>query len=564
MTTDRSCTKAQATAAAIAGVFLFLYVAPLGVRPLVVPDEIRYAEVPREMLASGDWVVPHLNGLRYFEKPVLGYWLNAAAMRLLGENAFAARLPSALAVGLTALILFLWARRFSASYSTGLLSAAVFLLSAEVLAVGVFCILDSVFSLFVTAGMVSFSFADREERPGPRAILLSLAGLACGLAFLTKGFIALVIPTIVIVPFALWQGRLKGTLRAVWLPLLVAILVVLPWGIMIHRREPGFWHYFFWVEHLGRFASPKPGQHPAPFWYFVPIIVGGAIPWTFLAEAVGAGLRHTGLKDPMVRFAICWLVLPFLFFSASSGKVATYILPCFPPLAFLIAVGLLKSAERGNVRAFVGGARITAVGGSLLLLALLVSLFAMPRLSASVGVWRWLLVALGLLVWTGFSWAIVISKNARKQLVLYCVGPLLFLFGSHFVVPALTPPKKIPEAFLLSNVSRIPQDGIVVSDSGLAGAVCWFYKRNDVLIVGGKGEYEYGLDYADSKHRLLRVDEFNELAAETAGDGCVTLVLTAGRYGELKPRLAKPTHENIDQGLAFVQFASPPASVEAE
>ena len=84
--------------------FLLIYVLPLGSRPMVVPDESRYSEIPREMVASGDWVVPRLNGLRYFEKPVLGYWLVAASIKLFGENAFATRLPSALAAGLSALL----------------------------------------------------------------------------------------------------------------------------------------------------------------------------------------------------------------------------------------------------------------------------------------------------------------------------------------------------------------------------------------------------------------------------------------------------------------------------
>ena len=90
--------------------FLLLYILPLGVRPIVIPDEARYCEIPREMLVSGDWVVPRLNGLRYFEKPVLGYWVTAASMALFGQNPFAARLPSAAATGLSALLLFLLVR----------------------------------------------------------------------------------------------------------------------------------------------------------------------------------------------------------------------------------------------------------------------------------------------------------------------------------------------------------------------------------------------------------------------------------------------------------------------
>ncbi|MEN6427881.1 MAG: phospholipid carrier-dependent glycosyltransferase, partial [Phycisphaerales bacterium] len=197
----------------LVGVFLLLYIVPLGVRPLVIPDETRYAEIPREMLASGDWLVPHLSGLRYFEKPPLGYWLNAVSVGLFGENAFAIRLPSAIAAGLTALLLFLWARRWTGASATPLLATAVFLLSFEVMAVGVFCVLDSVLSLFVTATIVASDLACEQRTPRTRMILLVLAGVACGMAFLTKGFLALAVPVVVIVPFAFWQGRLKTCLR---------------------------------------------------------------------------------------------------------------------------------------------------------------------------------------------------------------------------------------------------------------------------------------------------------------------------------------------------------------
>ena len=283
---------------AFVGMFLVLYVFPLGVRPLVIPDETRYAEIPREMLASGDWIVPRLNGLRYFEKPPLGYWLNATAIWLFGENAFAVRFPSAVAAGLTAVLLFVWARRFAGDNATPWLATAVFLLSFEVLAVGVFCVLDSVLSLFVTAAILLLHFAWEQRTSRPRLILLVVAGVACGLAFLTKGFLALAVPVIVIVPFAFWQGRLKICLRTAWVPFVTAFLIVLPWAIAVHRREPDFWRYFFWVEHVERFTSPRGGQHRASFWFYVPILLAGAMPWTPLVGSIVQGLRHTNWRQP--------------------------------------------------------------------------------------------------------------------------------------------------------------------------------------------------------------------------------------------------------------------------
>ena len=150
--------------------FALAYVLPLGARDLVVPDETRYAEIPREMIAGGDWVVPHLNGVRYFEKPALGYWVHAAAIGLLGENNFAVRLPSALAVGLSALLIYILAARASNREdqddgATAVLAALVFLSCFEVFGVGNTAVLDSLFSVFLTACIAAFYFAT-EARPG--------------------------------------------------------------------------------------------------------------------------------------------------------------------------------------------------------------------------------------------------------------------------------------------------------------------------------------------------------------------------------------------------------------
>ena len=541
----------------LAGVFLLLYVLPLGVRPLVIPDEARYAEIPREMLASGDWIVPHLNGLRYFEKPPLGYWLNAAAIWLFGENAFAIRFPSAVAVGLTALLLFMWARRFTGDDATPLLATAVFLLSFEVLAIGVFGVLDSVLSLFVTAAIVALSLAYEQQTPRTRVLLLVLAGMAGGLALLTKGFLALAMPVIVFVPFALWQGRLKNCLRTAWVPLSVAVLVALPWGILIHRREPDFWRYFFWVEHVHRFISPERGQHASPIWFYVPILVAGAMPWTPLVGTIVQGLRHTNRNQPMIRLAVCWLVLPFLLFSASSGKLGTYILPCFPPLAFLIAVGVLRCLGEGDAMGFVVGTWALMLGAGSLLVALIVALFTVPGIYDRVTLWSWMIAAAGLLFWVVFCRAAATRNRVYSRLALYCAGPVLFMFSWHFIAAGALSPKKAPGAFLVSNASRILQNDIIVSENSLTAALGWYYNRSDILILDGGGEYAYGLGYEDSRHRLLDVQQSKNLIAGPARENRIILVVGAKRYAQYEGQLPRPCHVERCDGLVWAEYPPP-------
>lgn len=544
----------------LVGVFLFLYVLPLGVRPLVIPDETRYGEIPREMLASHDWIVPRLNGLRYFEKPPLGYWLNAVAIRAFGENAFALRFPSAVAVGLTALLLFVWVRRFTDDKETPILAATVFLLSFEVLAVGTFGVLDSVLSLFTTGTIILFHVAYAAGPSRQRTVLLILTGAACALAFLTKGFLALVMPVLVIVPFMIWEGRYKTLLRMTWLPLGIAVLLVLPWAVAIHWREPDFWHYFFWVEHVDRFLSPSGGQHPESLWFYIPFLLGGAMPWTPLVGTIVQGLRRSNRRQQAMRLAACWLTVPFIFFSVCSGKLGTYILPCFPPLAFLIAAGVLQCLQGSDVKGFARGAWVIVVLSGLSFLALLAGLVLVPEMSQVVAWGKWSVLAVGLLLWAALSLASIHTKDIRRKLLLYSAGPVLFMFSWPIVSPAVLKATKTPGAFLRSNAGNIPANSILVTDDALTASVCWYYERDDVFIVGKDGEYAYGLAYEDGQHRLVDPERQARFVEENTPERCVVLIAREDHYRrEYEPFLPQPARAVFCQELVLVVFGTPNA-----
>lgn len=537
---------------AVIGLFLLLYILPLGVRPIVIPDESRYAEVAREMLVSGDWVVPHLNGVRYFEKPVLDYWLNALSVMLFGENAFAIRFPSAVAVGVSALILFLLVKRFAGGYSAGLLAAAVLLTCLEVFGVGTFSVLDSTFSMFATAAMVSFFFAYMEWRPKKRAAFLALFGVFCGLAFLTKGFIAFAIPVVAIVPFLIWERGWKKLVKICWLPLVFALLVSFPWAVMVHLREPDFWHFFFWNEHIRRFMSDS-AQHNKSLWYFFLLFPGAALPWTFLFPAVISGMKQMRFENPVIRFAICWFLLPFLFFSASNGKLLTYILPCFPPLAILITTGLHNYFMNRGRKAFLIGA---------LLFSLVTAIFAVTLASVQIAgpdgfkpfaqTWKWGLTIAAFLSWTLFLLFSVRQSDDQKKIILYGAAPILFMFSTSFLVPDLIRKHKAPGEFLLHYSHSIRPDTILVSDKDLVGSVCWFYKQSDVYVLGGGGELSYGLHYDDSKHRLLSPDQFRRLVLKNRGTGRVILVARARKYKDWMQSLPKRLFEDSNGNVGFV------------
>jgi len=539
------------------GLFIFLYIVPLGVRPMVIPDESRYAEISREMLNTGDWIVPRLDGLRYFEKPILGHWLNAASQYLFGQNAFAVRLPSALAVGFSALAVFLLVYRFAGGAPAGLLAVATFLTSLEVFAIGVFCVLDSVFSLFITATLVTFYFAWMEKATRKKYAFLALSGIFCGLAFLTKGFLAFMLPALVILPFTIWERRWTELPALCWMPLATAVLVALPWSLTIYFRETDFWHYFLVTEHIKRFLSANNGQHPEPFWFFIPILAGGALPWTPVFPLVIAGLKKTQLKDPFLRFLLCWLVFPFLFFSACRGKLGTYILPCYTPLAILTAVGLLKYLAAGRMQALSRNLRNSAAILFIIVAALILVQTVIPGVIIynRSEVWKCAIVAIAI-----STYALLLhardAENLQRKLALWYLGPVLLMFVSHFAWPSRFVYGKTPNEFLLHNASRVHPDTVLVSDNYLTPAVCWCYKRADVFLIDRGGELTYGLGYDDSKQRLLDIDQFKKLIDKSSRKGGINLITSTKRYMEYRQLLPKPIFEDIDSNFVFAEFVA--------
>jgi 4-amino-4-deoxy-L-arabinose transferase len=538
------------------GIFVFLYIVPLGIRPLIIPDETRYAETPREMIVSGNWIVPKLNGLRYFEKPVLGYWLTALSIELFGENAFAVRFPSAVATGLSAFIIFLILRRFLEVSTTAISAALIFLTSFIVYGVGTFNILDSVLAVFITASMASFLFAHSAASSKKKKVLLFLFGVFCGLAFLTKGFLAFAIPVVAIAPFMIWERRLKDLLFIPWIPIAGAVLTALPWVVLIQIKEPDFWHFFIWNEHIKRFLSSG-AQHHESFWYYCYLFPAAALPWIFFLPAAIMGLKKQRIKTSITRYAICWFFFPFLFFSVSKGKILTYILPCFPPFAILMWMGIKKYFETTGKKAFSIAAGSLAFLSMILSAALIaIQLAGFKGFKPYAQTWQWALGVAALMMLGCLLIAAARSLNHKTKLMLVISAPLLLLFAMNFMMPDLTIEHKAPGAFLLRHKDKVTPHTLLVSDEDPMTAVCWFYKRDDVYLLEGGGEVSYGLKYEHAKHRSLNLEKFKDLITKTTGKNEVVLVAKSDKYARWKQRLPKPRYEdsNGKGGFVFVQY----------
>ncbi|MDD4816595.1 MAG: phospholipid carrier-dependent glycosyltransferase [Victivallaceae bacterium] len=452
--------------------FLIAYIAPLNLRPLITPDEFRYAEIPRAMLESGDFVSPRLLGVRYFEKPALGYQITAVSMALFGDTRFAARFPQALAAGLTALLIYGFVRRKTGNEEDAAFGSLLYLASGFVFGIGTFAVLDSLTTLFTTGCLIFYFTAIDDPAWKKRTGWLLLSGVCCGLAFLTKGFLAFAVPAATVVPYLIWSRKFKLFYTTPWPVLAAACVVAAPWSLLIHLREPYFWNYFFWVEHVQRFFHETPGQHASPFWILLPPLAGGVFPGALTALGAFVVLkRHFRelLRSDFIRILLCWTVLPFLLFSASTGKLATYIMPCFPPLTMLLALGAKRYLDEGGRKWLTVPLKIFFI---LLLIAgfgfIIVQTAIYPVFSGHENAkWLTMLAAVCL-------WCLAMKAGggiSEKKLPHFFMGLAIVFAIGQWVIPDEILAGKAQERGVRHAARLIPYNATVVADSNVMHAV---------------------------------------------------------------------------------------------
>ncbi|HHQ14246.1 MAG TPA: phospholipid carrier-dependent glycosyltransferase, partial [Chromatiales bacterium] len=482
-------------ALAIAAIFALLYVGTLGVRPLLRHDEFRYAEIPREMLASGDFVTPRLNGLRYFEKPVFGYWSEALSLTVFGENRFGARMVSVLSTGLCAWFMFVFVRRETGRHDTAALAAFIYLTSLLVFVIGTFNVLDPELTLWLTLTIGFCYRACTEQRKRPQANWLAAAGITAGLAFLTKGPLGFVIPGIVMLPYLLWRKQASLLPRFIGIPAVASLLLVAPWAVLIQLQEPDFWHYFIWNENLRRFGSETVSR-AEPAWFFIALLPLMILPWTFLVPAAIAGIRRIDIKHSSVAFLLFWFVIPFCFFSIARAKLVTYILPCLPPLAMLLGIGLHKAVECGANRAMRAGMAALStffVAGIAGLLANTAGTLGKPLYDANTEADTVTMIVLALAAGAIISAVALLKSAARYRHWLGGLSICTLLIVLPFSTPESVRLDKMPGEFLHQQAALTRPDAILVASGTLVHTVDWEFRRNDVYLLLDPGELRYGV-----------------------------------------------------------------------
>jgi 4-amino-4-deoxy-L-arabinose transferase-like glycosyltransferase len=469
-----------------------LWLIGLGFRGLFNPDEGRYAEIPREMLASGDWVIPHLNGLVYIEKPPLQYWATAISEALFGQNDWAARLYTGLCAlatvyALWAMIRREWGAVAAARAAIMLASSLLFVLLGHQLT------LDMSLTLFMTLTFIGFCNAQRAGR-WQGWMLLSWAGIAG--AFMTKGLIAGVLPLFTLGVYSALQRDLTP-----WRRLLLgrgAVLfgiLCLPWLILIQHRLPQFFQFFFVREHFQRYLTKIEDRYE-PWWFFIPILVAGILPWLLPAlRSLYTDWRATVARQGFDgrRFAWAWCVVIFVFFSASDSKLLSYILPLFPALALLMATG---PTARLNADLRATGIAMVLVGGLLLAGAVLLprivyapSLYEPLRAPYFIQI-RPALVLMGICSMAGGIAAWRTRPDGLRPTLAIGLGGFAAWAGALWAA-ALVAPVYSGAALYSQLPVNLRQDVPVYSvrtyDQSLT-----FYLRHPVTLVEYRGELDFG------------------------------------------------------------------------
>lgn len=487
-------------------VILGIYLIPLGKHALIEPDEGRYSEIPREMIESGDFITPKLNYIKYFEKPPLLYWMNALNFMAFGQNEFSARLFSASSAILGIIATASLATLMFGSMA-GIVSAIITAFSLLYFAVGTINITDMPLAFFITLALVSFYFAVKKENK--KWYLLFYLSMALGL--LTKGLVSIILPAGVIFWYIIFTRKWKLFLESLYIPGIILFFVVsVPWFWLVCKENPDFFHFFFIQEHFLRYATKMHGRYE-PFWFFIPMIIVGIMPWTgflislFSKKSVLFSPADSSARDSNI-FLLSWFFVILLFFSLSDSKLIPYIVPCLPPLAILVAGDITRMIENKRWH----GRAIHCVAGIAILFSIAFVCYAIygDRLPQETTLPIAIKISVGLLLGPILALYFSLSKSKNFKAAFYSLALSSFIFiyallGIYTVVGETRSTKALSDVIM-----KEIEPGETIASYGEVFQGLPFYTKQRVMLIDYLGELEFGAKQKEGEGWFPTKEEF--------------------------------------------------------
>lgn len=483
-------TKTVRAALVGAAVAALVTIPGLGSGTLWDNSETAYGEVAREILLTHDWVVMHLNAVAWYVQPPLYFWIAALCAKILGVTSFALRLPSALAtMGMGAFLTYTVARRFGTR--AGLYAGVALSTSLMQAVVGRLAIMDAMLDLFVTVSILCWFRALAGD--GDRYVWYG--ALAAALGFLAKGPVALAVALLVILPYALWESRSSRVHLPSWRGWTGAcvsfVVVVAPWfGALVARS--GAQSVIELIGHytIGRYTGTIENQS-GPVWYYVPVFVLAVFPWiAFFPSATASAFARMRDRDAdWVRLALCWLVIPLVFFSFAKTKLPNYIALELPAPAILVGLYLEQAVQRARSRsALISSA---AVPPFILLLAIAILWFSRDnRLTGAFDQLAFNLIYVGAAIFIGAlaGFFFFLSRDVRVRAAApYALGTSMifaFAFLALLALPQAEAFKPVPHLAPIINAQRKPGDAVAILHVSGGNALV-FYTRPPVYVLVG-------------------------------------------------------------------------------
>jgi len=480
------------------------------VRPMFDPDEGRYAEIPREMAVSGDWLTPRFNGLKYFEKPPLQYWATAAAYTVFGEHEWTSRLWT---VGLAFACLpmvFGWTRRLYGR-SAALAAVATLCVSPYFGIVGHLNLLDGAFSFWLTAAVFAFTLAQSSEvgsRDERRWMLI--AWVTAALAILSKGIVVAVLAGASLVVYSVIERDPRPWKRlhaAIGVPLF--LLVGAPWFIAVSVRNPDFPEFFFIHEHFARFLTTV-HQRVEPWWFFLPLLLLGVFPWGLAAvRAPVRAWRETGPTPHFkpLRFLLIFSLFTLVFFSTSGSKLAPYLQPMFPPLGVIVGVYAAERATFMRNTAVTTAGLVAFVGVGLLIYSAIHNSF-IPQAAI---LWTAASVAF-MLVAVGVTWSRRRAGELVPAFALAAAGA--FAWPAFLTALGVVPPARSARGLVAEAQPYVHAQTALYSVGQYRETISPYLHRT-LIVVDFEGELHFGLQAEPGKQMATPQDFVSRWDAST-------------------------------------------------